>query len=173
MIGYHQKDLKLLRLSKCKSIHSKHINSNNVGPPTYNGFQEDNIGPSIWDKIQVLIGTCCGTLLGTCFGTLLGTCCGAWWELEKQVENSLRTWWEHIENNKNPNNPPPTQNDKIVYWVHAGIPHWLSKISIPNRIPHLIWPKGMNFGWGGGEIVRWILSLWWTWTYPGNLLTMV
>jgi hypothetical protein len=25
---------KLLRLSKCKSIHSKHIIPNNVGPPT-------------------------------------------------------------------------------------------------------------------------------------------
>jgi hypothetical protein len=33
------------------------------------------------------MGTCCGTFLGTYFGTLLGT----WWELEKQVENSLRT----------------------------------------------------------------------------------
>jgi hypothetical protein len=120
-----------------KSIHSKHINPNNVGPPTYNGFQEDNIGPSIWDKIKVLMGTCCGT----------------WWELEKQVENSFRTWWERIENNKNPNNPqpnPPTQKDKILYWVHAAIPHWLRRISIPNCIPHLIWPKGMNWGgrWG-------------------------
>jgi len=39
-----------------------------------------------------------------------------------------------------PKAPPPTpqnkrkKNKKMVYWVHAAIPHWLIEISIPNSI---------------------------------------
>jgi len=115
-----------------------------------------------------------GNMFWNIVRNMLWSMVGTWKTSWKLIENLMGTHWEQEKSKQPPNPiPPPTQIDKIVYWVHAAIPHWLSKISIPNHIPHLIWPKGMNFGWGGGEIVWWNLSLWWTWTYPGNLLTMV
>jgi Zn-finger protein len=49
--------------------------------PNYIGFQEDNVGQSIWNKVR-----CSWEHAGEHIGKL---------------QNMLRTWWEHIENRKN------------------------------------------------------------------------
>jgi len=75
---------------------------------TYIGFQEDNVGQSIWNKVM-----CSWEHAGEHIGKL---------------QNMLRTWWEHIENRKtkiNSNTPYPPKRKKIgFYWVCAAIPPW-------------------------------------------------
>jgi hypothetical protein len=79
--------------------------------PTYIGFQEHNVGQSIWNKVR-----CSWEHAGEHIGKL---------------QNMLRNWWEHIENRKKLKkfqHPLPSlpKGKKIgFYWVHAAIPPWV------------------------------------------------
>jgi hypothetical protein len=98
--------------------------------------QEDNICRSIWDKIEVLLGT----FWGKCWN----------WE---PFENSLETWWEYSGNtlDKGKNEKFPPQNHYLNFFSHilSHNPHnpdQLMTCKVVTKLSSQLWG---SFQWKG------------------------
>jgi hypothetical protein len=76
---------------------------------------------------------------------------GTHWKIGEHSEKPLRTFWEHIENNKGPNNlntpprPPLSFMRKKIraHLSHFGSLHWLPRKSMPKLPLWQFWSRLM------------------------------
>ncbi len=84
-----------------------------------------------------------------------------WEHIGEHVENPLRTWWEHIDNNKKPH-PHSPQKITLAPWVHASSLHWLKDIFWLVVFFVTFWPMLMAGGWSMGVF-------WYPWQTSGQV----
>jgi hypothetical protein len=88
----------------------------------------------------------------------------SYWEHITSLRNMLRTWWDHINNNKNPH-PHSPQKITFAPLVHATSPHWLEDFFWLLVFFVTFWPMVMAAGWSMG--MR--LYVWNPWQTSGQV----